>query len=195
MHRRPREPAAHETQLVEMLRCVGHESLRESQIAAVERRRREIGRSPGAFFQIPGVDIARRACEENENRVRCGVAKRNVGRNRGAIEHARIENIEKIRCDDSRGADLQKASARKALRLTERKSAGSIAIRTFDFAFGKFRLTHVRLSQRGIPANSAASTANPRSATQRCRRRETPAPAASRSHWDDATASRDKSDR
>src|SRR5581483_3580426 len=74
----PGEAAADDRELIEVIRGVRHQPLRESEVAAEEGRGGEVGGSPGAFLQIPRIDLTRRAGKKDEDAVLRRGAKRDV---------------------------------------------------------------------------------------------------------------------
>src|SRR5207247_374088 len=122
VHRRPGQTAANERHLVQMLGRLRQQTLRESKIAAAVARRREVGRSPRPFLQIPCIDVARRAGQEEEDAILCRVVKVYARRGGRALENSWTEYVGKVRGDQAGAGDLHEPAPRES--APQRKSAG-----------------------------------------------------------------------
>src|SRR5437764_967157 len=87
--------------------------------------------SPGAFFQVPRVDLARRAGKKDEDAVLRGGAERDVRRGGAREEELRIEHVGEPRRDEAGGADLHEAAAGET--GTEREAGAAVAVGTIVF--------------------------------------------------------------
>src|SRR5439155_17185161 len=76
--------------------------------------RSEVRGGPRSFFQVPGVDVAGRARQENENAVPGGAVQ--VGIDSGsALQQPGVQHRREVRRHDARTGNLQELPARETL--------------------------------------------------------------------------------
>jgi len=135
MNRGPRQPRTNDRHFLKLIGGLRHQALRKTHRTEIGRS--EIGRCPRSFFQIPRVDVTRRAGEKNQNAVLGGAMQRWIDRRR-TLHQLRVEYRQEIRRHNSRAGDFEELPARETVPVDRKRSAA--------FTFALTSLRHGRSS-------------------------------------------------